>query len=263
MSFGMGDQPTSGPGWIAQGQVFLRVGPGCHREMLGRVPPQVIPHPVPEWLSQLLWKMEHCDSGALRVEALYSKDPLGSFYRAAGRYTEASPRETMFLHRPFVYTALIKAAVPPAAVALLLDRSVGPYRAESSYYYTSVAQLWQHATTTQSVMLAWAGIPPLWTIPSDIDFTRGVGVNAPLLSKTASLAMEVVRGIESENERRAAMELGLAFHGRRPTTDKQVSCSMGGEVLAIADKNHGGGRRLRLVPQSSSFQPHPAHPWKK
>jgi hypothetical protein len=263
MSFGVGDQPTSGPGWIAQGQVFLRVGSGWHREMLGRVPRQVIPLPVPEWLSQLLWKMEHCDSGALRVEALYSKDPLGSFYRAAGRYAEASPHQAMFLHRPFVYAALITAAVSSAALALLLDRPVGPYRAESSYYSTSVAQLWQHATATQAVMLAWAGIPPLWTMPSDIDFKRRVGTNAPLLSEAASLALEAVRGIDSENERRAAMELGLAFHGKRPTTDKQVPCSMDGEVLAIADKNHGGGRHLRLVPQSPSFQPHPAPPWKK
>jgi hypothetical protein len=262
MGFGIGTKPRFGPGWIAHGQVYLCVGGGWHREMVDRVPPHDIPLPVPEWLSQLLISVEQSYPGVCRIEDLYAKDPLGFYFRAALHHSDADPQQVKFLHRPLIYVALIKAAVPPPALALLLDRNVGPFRAESSYFTTSVAQLWQHATRIQNVLFAWAKIPQSWALPTNVDFQRRVGVVAPNLANAASLALEVIDGVTSANERRATIELGQSLLGKRPTLGKPVPCLIDDKMILFADKNHGGGRRLRFVPNSKAFQLRPEL-WKK
>ena len=262
MGFGIGTKPRFGPGWIAHGQVYLCVGGGWHREMLGRVTPQNIPLPVPEWLSQLLISTEKSYPGVGRFEDLYAKDPLGFYFRAAQHHSDADSRQVKFLHRPLIYAALINAAVPPPALALLLDRNVGPFRAESSYFTTSVEQLWQHATRIQSVLFAWAKTPQSWALPTNVDFQRRVGVVAPNLANAASLALKVIDGVSSANERHATIELGQSLLGKRPTLGKPVPCLIDDKMILFADKNHGGGRRLRFVPNSKAFQLRPGL-WKK
>jgi hypothetical protein len=87
--------------------------------------------------------------------------------------------------------------------------------------------------------------------------TVQIGKQALSLAALVEDANAILNKIEDPNEVAACVAWIQQFHGRRPTVDfphaaaYAVRCG-GTPVFFLADKNMGGGRRIRLVPATNS-----------
>lgn len=254
LNFGMNGRVTKA-GAISADAMILHVGSGYYPAMVGRVPKQQIRLRFPISCELLIGELISRYPQAELVSDCFKKYPLDRllhFLATVGRF---SATEAKFLHRAFIYAARRLVDVPAGILALLIGRPVGPFRSASNYQMSSETLVWLGKTQTCLLQLAnLPSDPSSWAVPGEAH-----GPDARALGEAVVAARKKVDAVVDKNQAAASLELAFAFHGRRPSLDKpDVSASIvqcGGETgLLIADKNHGGGRRLRVIPANTEME---------
>ncbi len=254
LTFGMG-QNVSVSGKITELGITINAGSGFYQSMWGRIPQQEILLHMPSTLLSLVTAFIRRYPTADRVSDCFEDHPLDSFVRHMATVGETSTTRVKFLHRAFIYVANAMVQVPPGILALILGRPIGPFRSASNYLSSTDVLIWLEKIQMSLLGLAdLSSSPSNWAIP-----TKAMGVNTPALGDAVITARKTLSSVTNTNSASAALELALAFHGRRPTTDKPcIKASLthynGKSALIIADKNSGGGRRLRIVPASKYLE---------
>ena len=247
LRFSLQDGKKSVAGRIEAGRLFIYVGSGIHPGLLGRVPFQTLEIPLPVRCVELLIEVAKRFPGARSVSDCYFEDPLGTILGSLARLSHAECELCGFLHRPFIYAALNFAKVSPGVCQLMLARPIGPYRSALNYTSVSHTLIWREMVEVQRLLLNLAELEGTWTAINGIGLQGArTGAVAPRLKEAVTASRETVRKITNTNELAAAVQLGPAFHGRRPTQEQSPPITSA-DALIVSDKNHGSGRRLRTL----------------
>lgn len=166
--------------------------------------------------------------------------------------TKSEGREFYRLHQAWQYVAVRMVHLNLGTVALLCGDVIGPFRAESSYLTIRQSALGEAVRRIHKKIAQIADQPFQFfsDLPRPTDWK---GKGAPDLEVWAKSAASCLDECKTGNELRAACNWLMAAHGRRPTPElphpgRYYLNSELGSVLYIADKNLGGGRRVRFVP---------------
>ncbi|CAN5832467.1 hypothetical protein BH09VER1_BH09VER1_47660 [soil metagenome] len=254
LNFGMSGMVTKAGAITADG-LIINVGSGYYPTMVGRVPMQQVRLRFPTTYELLVGEFISRYPEAMRVSDCFEKFPLDRLLNFLATVGRSVPTEAKFLHRAFIYAARRLVDVPAGIFALLIGRPIGPFRSASNYQMSSETLVW--LGKTQSCLLHLANLPAdcsSWAIPGEV-----YGPDVCTLSEAVTTARKQLDTVVNKNQAAAALELAFAFHGRRPSVDKPnvpasvVKCGVEMGLL-IADKNHGGGRRLRLIPAHADLE---------
>lgn len=246
-------------GWFdaEQGLLNLQVGNGYYPQLAGRVPPQTLRLPITSVTQMLIKYLIH--SGVTSAATLYGADRLdqimGDLQDLIGESDQSRSRLRR-LHQAWQYVALMKARINPAILALLCAEIVGPFRADANYLTTDEQFLFECLGRIHAEVFKYAGIPFSAGDNSPSPKNR-VGKCSPNLEEWALSAVRHLADLNRADEITASCNLILAAHGRRWTSDlphpkANILIYENRPLMILADKNLGGGRRVRFVPMSAS-----------
>lgn len=157
------------------------------------------------------------------------------------------PPQLRRLGSGWCFMGRVLAHCPPARLAMFCGHALGPWRADSSYIGISPGGLDQTLGAVIGVLNSLAGMDPTHDLPFVLN-THVVGPLVPCLKYQDQLSTTVPT---SSSPVCGHLELGAALAAMRPGGNCFLVSdpSYGGEpLLAVADKNLGGGCRWRLVP---------------
>ena len=129
---------------------------------------------------------------------------------------------------------------------------MGPYRAESSYLTVTERILFEAVSRIHSEAFRFAGLGVQFAYESSSPETP-IGKCTPTLAEVADSASLTLSKIERQNDLCAACHWLSLTHRRRPTGElphprAHLLGLPEGHLLFVADKDLGGGRRVRVLP---------------
>jgi hypothetical protein len=229
---------------------------GYHRAILGRIPPQEVDLPLPLHTRDLLQRL--ADHGYRTVAEPFGPKPLDAFLEDVADLMATSGMKGFLrrLEMGWLYAAHRLARLNPGVIALLRGDVFGPYRSETSYLTVSEHYLWACAYKVHDEILHALGL----NSTEHRDSGRPnilVGKQAAALSALVDSANAILDELDEPNKLAACTSWIQQLHGRRPTTDHPLAAEYavpcdGGAAIFLADKNMGGGRRIRIVPTTQS-----------
>ena len=241
-------------GWVDVDRSVLRlkVGYDVRKSLTGRVPPQIIMTPISTRTCQFLRSIR--SRGYSSLASCFGKAALDEIQEELSDFiqTKSEGKEFYRLHQAWQYVAVRMVHLNLGTVALLCGDVIGPFRAESSYLTIRQSALGDAVRRIHKQIAQIADQP--FQLFSDLPCpTDWKGKGAPDLEVWAKSAASCLDECKTGNELRAACNWLMAAHGRRPTPElphpgRYYLNSELGSVLYIADKNLGGGRRVRFVP---------------
>lgn len=247
---GMGLGRYSRDGGIFSDHMKVEIGT-FGSEMGGRISPQMVMLPIPTVVAAWVQVLIERYGPSVDIGTLFPRDPIGTLLVDLGRYLDRPVREVEFLHRAFDYVALVEERIHPGVFALLTGRPCGPYRSDTSYISVMGELLWAQATGVQDKLLRFAGVKPGGTAcPAEFRQSR-VGAECMNLAECREPLIHTLGCVANADQAAAACEIRAQLHGRRPTNDRPHPNALRGPIdtYLFSDKNHGGGRRMRIVPQ--------------
>ena len=249
----LGLMKTSRHGGIFSDHLELVIG-SFGTELAGRIAPQSVMLPVPEivtgWVRGLVERCGPSDN----LAGLVPDDPLGNLLMDLGRYLNRPVRDAEFVHRAFDYIALVEEQTHPGVFSLLTGRPWGPYRADASYISVPGEFIWAQARKIQDKLLQLAGFQPGGDACPEEFRQRRVGADCLPLSECRGPLLVTLDHVTNAEQAAGAMELDAKLHGQRPTSGHPHPCTLKGpdNTFLFSDKDHGGGRRTRLLPRIQS-----------
>lgn len=258
---GFDEQAGAATGWVdvKGGILNLRIGSDPEKALFGRIPPQTVRLP----LLPLAGRIIEASRIVERLQ-LEGKKTLGEFYESNrldqvcndlgdfARLDESSRVRLRRLWEGWQYVASRRVRLQPGVLALLSGTVVGPYRAESSYLTVTERFLFEAVSRIHSEVFQFAGLGVQFEYESPSPETR-IGKCTPTLAEVADSASLTLTKIGRQNDLCAACNWLSLTHGRRPTGElphpaAHLLALPEGYLLLVADKNLGGGRRVRLLP---------------
>lgn len=252
---GFNEQAGSDMGWVdvKGGILNLRIGHDPEKALFGRIPPQTVRLP----LLPLAGGMIEClqSRGLNTPREVYGQCRLDQVCNDLGdfaRFDKSSRLRLRQLWEGWQYLALRRIRLQPGILALLSGTVVGPYRAESSYLSVSERMLFEAVSRIHSEAFQFAGLGVQFEYKSSSPEAR-VGKCTPTLAEVADSASVTLTKIEQQNGLRAtchwlSLTLGRRSTGELPHPRKHLLGLPEGYILYVADKDLGGGRRVRLLP---------------
>ena len=223
----------------------------------GRIPPQDAEIPLPDRVRDAIKLL--ASTGLDHIGGAYEGDALTCFRETALSLMGWAPDQRTALLRMeagWLYAAHHLCSINPGVIQLLSGNAYGPYRAEMNYLTVSESYLWQCAYRIHDEIYRLLEMP----IPSDRQPGKPgvqVGKLAPSLTDLAVSGGQILAQASDSSDIAACATWILQAHGRRPTLDQPhpaayVADCDASPVFLLADKNLGGGRRLRIVPASAA-----------
>lgn len=246
-------------GWIepSKGYFHLQVANGFYPKIHGRIPSQTVRLPLAKTVKNIASYL--FERGVRKLKELYSAKRLDEAYTDIRDFMgedDSSRPSIVRLHEGWLYVSIRMANVNPAVLALLRGEIFGPFRADSNYLDVGEQLLFDAMACIHGHLFRLARRECTKKYVSDSPEKR-YGKGAPSLFEWQCSAASVLRSTLNGNELVAALNLINASHGRRWTSDVPHPAAHmldvdGQGILIFADKDHGGGRRIRLVPVSNS-----------
>jgi hypothetical protein len=240
----------------SRGCLTVHLACGYHQAILGRIPPQAVDIPLPTHTRELFQRL--ADHSYQTVAEALGPKPLDAFLDDVADLMSTSGIRG-FLRRlddGWLYAAHRLAKLNPGVIALLRGDVFGAYRADTSYLTVTEEFLWTCAYKVHDEIVTSLGLP----VPERREPGRAtvqIGKQAASLAALVEDANAILNKMRKSSELAACTSWIHQFQGRRPTADYPhaaayaVQCG-GTPVFFLADKNMGGGRRLRLVPATNS-----------
>ena len=256
---GFDEQAEADTGWInvKYGILNLRIGYDHGKALFGRIPPQIVRLPLLPLAGRIIECIQ--SKGVKNLGEVYRSnriDQVSSDLKNFARLDESCRLRLKRLWEGWQYIALRRVRLQPGVLALLSGYVVGPYRAESSYLTVTERILFEAVSRIHSEVYRFAGLGVQFEYKSSSPETR-VGKCTPTLAEVADSALLTLTKIEGQNDLRAACHWLFLTHGRRsngelPHPRAHLLGLPEGYLLYVADKDLGGGRRVRLLPVAES-----------
>ena len=255
-----GEAREAASSWIDRDSqsLHLCIGKEIKKGLVGRVPQQVVRLPLAP-ATQAIFQQLIGREEAKSLASYYGPNCLDQVRADLGdlaRLEGDSYKQLGRLHHAWRYIAVLPARLSPAVIALMCGCVVGPFRSDSNYLTATEQTLFDCVFRVHREIFRLAGHSLTVSYQSP---TPGklVGKCAQSLTDWARSAARILERVDEPDEFAAAYQWLSAVHGRRPTGDLPDPCAHvlhcgDSPMLIIADKNHFGGRRIRLVPLSSA-----------
>jgi hypothetical protein len=243
-------------GWIDidRGVFHLKIANGYDPKLQGRIAPQGVLLPVTAATEDLVRGLVR--RGVKAIKQLYGQTPLDETYDDLQDFIQEQDACRKYLGRleqAWLYVALRKVRMNPGIVPLLCGRIYGPFRAESSYLSLPSSLLADQVSKIHREIFGLANLPARQC--QELTESGRVGKDHSSLDKWVNLAATTLEGAVEHNQLCATVYWIPALHARRWTKDMPSPKAVfldddQAPMLLLADKDLGGGRRVRPVPVS-------------
>lgn len=255
-----GEAREAASSWIDRDSqsLHLCIGKETKKGLVGRVPQQIVRLPLAPATRAIFQKLIG-SGGAKSLASYYGPNCLDQVRADLGdlaRLQKDSYKQLGRLHHAWRYVAVLPARLSPAVIALMCGCVVGPFRSDSNYLTVTEQTLFDCVFRVHREIFRLAGHSLTVSYQSPTA-DKLVGKCVQSLTEWARSAARTLEQVSEPAEVAAAHQWLSAVHGRRPTADLPdpgahiLHCG-NSPMLVIADKNHFGGRRIRLVPLSSA-----------
>lgn len=260
LDIALGEAREAASSWIDRDSqsLHLCIGQETKKGLVGRVPQQIVRLPLAPATRAIFQKLIG-SGGPKSLASYYGPNGLDQVRADLGdlaRLEKDSYKQLGRLHHAWRYVAVLPARLSPAVIALMCGCVVGPFRSDSNYLTVTEQTLFDCVFRVHREIFGLAGHSLTVSYESP---TPGklVGKCVQSLTEWARSATRILERVSEPAEFAAAYQWLSAVHGRRPTADlpdpgEHVLYCGNSPMLIIADKNHFGGRRIRLVPLSSA-----------
>ena len=229
---------------------------GSHDALKARIPAQNVHIPIPAYVREAMARL--CAAGLETIGNAFPGKVLPDYFDSVldlMGWKDADRPLLRRLHVGWQYVAHHLTGMNPGVIQLLTGNLFAAYRSETSYLTVTERYLWQCAYRVHDRIYQLLGMPECVSRPEGDPGTR-VGKLAPTLAELAAAGQAILAEENGSASAAACATWIMQVHGRRPTTDQPHPGGYvlhgDGPALLVADKNLGGGRRLRLVPASTA-----------